>query len=302
MARVALFVALFVALIAVAHCEIVELTQEDFLSQVVGGDDNWIVMFYGANCGFCKSVKPFFEDLEQEVEEEGLDLRLAMLDVHKEGTGNDMFYYMPGPLPGIHLFTEERWYEMPNPRYVSSHDAMLEFALFGYEEEGINNYPADKNKRDPDMSDAVVLTKEDFDEKTKEGNWLVMFYGPKCGWCKRFEPLYHEFATEMKDDDSLNVAKIDAFDAMGITQRFTARPWPSVVLVKQDKFYRIDTDVIREAEDVQFMHDFVAGGFEDADEEHSGTNEGLARYLKKEAAKERSRKKKLEKNAAKEDL
>ena len=25
-----------------------------------------------------------------------------MLDVHKEGTGNDMFYYMPGPLPGIH--------------------------------------------------------------------------------------------------------------------------------------------------------------------------------------------------------
>lgn len=48
MARALLLLALCALFVGVAHCEIVELTSETFLSDVVGSDDSWFVMLYVA--------------------------------------------------------------------------------------------------------------------------------------------------------------------------------------------------------------------------------------------------------------
>ena len=39
------------------------------------------------------------------------------------------------------------------------------------------------------------------------GDWLVKFYAPWCGHCRKLEPIYEELATELKD--VVNVARVD---------------------------------------------------------------------------------------------
>ena len=72
---------------------------------------------------------------------------------------------------------------------------------------------------------------EEFDEYLTRGeNYFVMFFGPKCGWCKQIMPTWEKFAEEAKAKGSdFVVSRMDGFTNMEVIQRYTARPWPSLV-------------------------------------------------------------------------
>ena len=57
-------------------------------------------------------------------------------------------------------------------------------------------------------SPVIELTSADVDQ-LQEGTWLVEFYAPWCGYCKRFEPVYEEVAQELAIT-SVKVARIDS--------------------------------------------------------------------------------------------
>jgi thiol-disulfide isomerase/thioredoxin len=48
-----------------------------------------------------------------------------------------------------------------------------------------------------------------------QGIWLVKFYAPWCGHCKRLAPTWEELATKAKG--SFNVAKLDCTTEKGMT-------------------------------------------------------------------------------------
>ncbi|XP_003926052.1 protein disulfide-isomerase TMX3 isoform X1 [Saimiri boliviensis] len=83
---------------------------------------------------------------------------------------------------------------------------------------------------------------EDLDESFKENRnddiWLVDFYAPWCGHCKKLEPIWNEVGLEMKSIGSpVKVGKMDATSYSSIASEFGVRGYPTIKLLKGDLAY-----------------------------------------------------------------
>eukprot|EP01112_Ceratiomyxa_fruticulosa_P021316 TRINITY_DN744_c0_g1_i1.p1 TRINITY_DN744_c0_g1~~TRINITY_DN744_c0_g1_i1.p1 ORF type:complete len:446 (-),score=93.82 TRINITY_DN744_c0_g1_i1:278-1615(-) len=62
-------------------------------------------------------------------------------------------------------------------------------------------------------SDIIVLNNKNFHEKINEGNWLIEFYAPWCGYCKRLAPIFEDVATDNKREPSnTKIGKVNCDD------------------------------------------------------------------------------------------
>ena len=78
--------------------------------------------------------------------------------------------------------------------------------------------------------DVVVLTAATFDEKVmaSEGIWMVEFYAPWCGHCKKLEPVWNEVATLMKGKVNFAKADMTLDENMPFKDRFGISGFPSI--------------------------------------------------------------------------
>ncbi|XP_068094217.1 protein disulfide-isomerase TMX3 [Hyperolius riggenbachi] len=83
---------------------------------------------------------------------------------------------------------------------------------------------------------------EDLDETFKETRqddiWIVDFYAPWCGHCKKLEPVWNEVGIEMRSSGSpVRVGKMDATVHSSIASEFGVRGFPTIKLLKGDMAY-----------------------------------------------------------------
>ncbi|KAM9826873.1 LOW QUALITY PROTEIN: protein disulfide-isomerase TMX3 [Neosynchiropus ocellatus] len=92
------------------------------------------------------------------------------------------------------------------------------------------------------LSSAVFAFVEDLDDTFKDTRvndvWLVDFYAPWCGYCKKLEPVWHEVGAELRSSGSpVRVGKMDATAYSGMASEFGVRGYPTIKLLKGDLAY-----------------------------------------------------------------
>lgn len=92
--------------------------------------------------------------------------------------------------------------------------------------------------RSNDSSNAIPgvisLNARNFDSSISDGSkWLIEFYSPWCGHCKRFAPTYESVAMTLHNDPKTNikVGKIDGSSDLVLASRFAVRGFPSFYLI-----------------------------------------------------------------------
>lgn len=88
------------------------------------------------------------------------------------------------------------------------------------------------------VSASVEDLDETFKDNRKDDIWLVDFYAPWCGHCKKLEPVWLEVGLEMKSSGSpVKVGKMDATVHSGIASEFGVRGFPTIKLLKGELAY-----------------------------------------------------------------
>eukprot|EP01089_Gocevia_fonbrunei_P012104 TRINITY_DN276_c0_g2_i1.p1 TRINITY_DN276_c0_g2~~TRINITY_DN276_c0_g2_i1.p1 ORF type:complete len:187 (-),score=37.77 TRINITY_DN276_c0_g2_i1:64-624(-) len=82
-------------------------------------------------------------------------------------------------------------------------------------------------------ADVVTLTTRNIEEKTSSGVWMVEFYAPWCGHCKRLAPIWEELAAAA--DGLFNVGKVDCTVETSLKDKYGVNGFPSIKMIKDGK-------------------------------------------------------------------
>jgi len=164
---------------------------------------------------------------------------------------------------------DRKLYDYNGDRSLNS---LIEFSEGGFTKAASNPIHLEKAAapESPDViSDVVVLTDSNFDTLTKGGHWLLDFYAPWCGHCKRLAPTYEQLATQLKG--KVNVAKIDCTVEREVASRFGINGYPTIKFLADGILYEYSGD--RSVTDfVQFVTErYKAGNPQSIPEKGSGS-------------------------------
>eukprot|EP00128_Syssomonas_multiformis_P009561 Colp12_sorted_trinity150504_noHs@8306 len=73
----------------------------------------------------------------------------------------------------------------------------------------------------------TVLTHDNIDDVLSEGEWMVDFYAPWCGYCRQLEPVWHEFA-DVAEKYAVRLGKVDVSHQKELSGRFLITGLPTI--------------------------------------------------------------------------
>lgn len=109
--------------------------------------------------------------------------------------------------------------------------------------------------------EVIVLDSKNFEHLTQAstgattGDWLVKFYAPWCGHCKKMEPTYAQVADALEGE--VNVAKVDVTASRELGTRFDIKGFPTLKLISKGKVY-----TFKGRRSLEEITEFARGGYQ----------------------------------------
>eukprot|EP01100_Stratorugosa_tubuloviscum_P004875 TRINITY_DN2231_c1_g2_i1.p1 TRINITY_DN2231_c1_g2~~TRINITY_DN2231_c1_g2_i1.p1 ORF type:complete len:330 (-),score=152.00 TRINITY_DN2231_c1_g2_i1:69-1058(-) len=247
------------------------LTYQDFHKQTLFGV--WLVAFVSPGCPACKSLKPVWDELAEEVAHlNKKEYRVGIFDCTKDGGTlcetysiysypSFMYFDNSAYLPCT-VFSEARKNKEANVNWLSFHNWMenriknhppynfnwekAEKALAKIEaaKPDITTHTLEQKKveqpEDPFDNPVTVLSLNNF-ESTIQSTfdfWVVKFFAPWCGHCKRMVADYNDLARTQQKEKHFGVAEVDCTIEKELCEKLSVYGFPTIKLYYKGKFVK----------------------------------------------------------------
>lgn len=239
------------------------LTAGNFQHKVVGSDDLWLVEFYAPWCGHCKNLAPEWKKAATALK--GIvKVGAVDLDTHQSVGGP---YNIRG-FPTIKIFgtnkNSPKEYQGGRTAQSIVDTAMQELQAIVRDRmsgrrSGGGGSSSGGSGGGSGGSDVVTLTDANFEKEVlgSDDMWLVEFYAPWCGHCKRLEPEWKSAASQLKG--KVKLGALDATVHTVMASRFQVQGYPTIKMFPAGKKDwnsaqeyeggRTSSDIVRWAED-----------------------------------------------------
>ncbi|XP_036449798.1 protein disulfide-isomerase A6-like [Colossoma macropomum] len=220
-----------------ASDDVVELNPSNFNKQVLQSDSLWLIEFYAPWCGHCQRLTPDWKKAATALK--GI-VKVGAVDAdqHKSLASQ---YGIQG-FPTIKIFGANK----NNPEDYQggrTSQAIVEGAmtalrslvkdrLSGRTGGSGQSKQSGGGSGAGNKKDVVELTDDNFDRLVLNGDevWMVEFFAPWCGHCKRLEPEWTAAATEVKEQTKgkVKLGAVDATVHQGLASRYGIRGFPTI--------------------------------------------------------------------------
>lgn len=233
------------------HSAVSIFNEDSFEQKLLKSNDFWLILFYSPENENIKSFIPIYEKFAKGAK--GI-FHIGAIDVSQESKLKQK--YKLNDNPSIRLFGEDK----ENPIEYKDKFNLHSLSGFMFEETkkiadtrqielrktGRYVPPAgiiEVEEDDTEDSDenVIILDDDNFDKKVLKSKdmWMITFYAPWCGHCKRLLPRWNAAATKLKG--KVNIAKIDATANKKMSNRYGITGFPTIIVYssgkKQEKEY-----------------------------------------------------------------
>ena len=225
-----------------SNSEVILLNQEQFNKEVVKSNDIWLILFYAPWCGHCQAFSPEYEKAAK-----------ALKGIFKIGAVNGDEEKILSGKYGIKGFPTVKFFGLNKDKPVDYNSArkaesvvdfMFEKArsianvrLNGKSSSSSSSSSGSQQKQQQQKQktaepgnekDVIELTDDNFDSTVfnDESMWLIAFYAPWCGHCKKLLPEWVTAATQLRGQ--VKIAKVDATVHQKLAQRYQIQGYPTI--------------------------------------------------------------------------
>ena len=228
----------------------------NFDKEVVQSKDIWLILFYAPWCGHCQAFSPEYEKAAKALR--GI-FKIGAIDADKEKTIAGRY--------GIKGFPTVKFFGLYKDKPVDYNSARTAQAVIDFMFEkarAITNARLGmKNKKSSNTGshsnagsqgnqqkqkaaepgnekDVIILTDDNFDSTifNDENMWLVAFYAPWCGHCKKLLPEWVAAATQLKG--TVKMAKVDATVHQKLASRYQIQGYPTIKIFSPGKDKKVE--------------------------------------------------------------
>ncbi|XP_024959527.1 protein disulfide isomerase-like 2-3 [Cynara cardunculus var. scolymus] len=226
---------------------VLQLTPSNFKSKVVNSNSVVLVEFFAPWCGHCQALTPTWEKAATVLK--GVATVAAIdADAHQAIAQE---YGIKG-FPTIKVFVPGK----PPVDYQGARDVkpIAEFALKQVKallKDRLSGKATGGSSEKSEPSASVELNSHNFDEMVVKSKdlWMVEFFAPWCGHCKKLAPEWKKAAKNLQGKVKLGHVNCD--DEKSLMSRFKVQGFPTILVFGADKDSPITYEGARSASAIE---------------------------------------------------